>query len=403
MNKPVWYLLPTLCWWLASGVVQADGLADAFQQGRAAAAGGAAASGTINAGSATNTVPGYTTNPQQAGLYGDGKQDLSDHGLGKQAGCTTADTTGFAGKECDAINFLSGGRPQYPLEKHDALFNLSKSVTKDTRDGLAGLGSGNGTGGCTKVVTTSPDLESVEHCEEWLKTEDKRCAIGRVVKVDKDVNYQCEVTSAQKAQHDCHKTLTVTCQTQGDGCAASGIQLGSVSGDMQWASSTAGGNTLLTLGTVGNDYWGSGVYDRSSSFNISKLTDVSLFKIDHAWFDDWLWVQVNGISVYVGPYGGDKLDYRNECAGLGDNGECLWYSPRVYYTASASGNPELGTSWDKALDINIKPYLREGNNTIWMRTVVAGWGESAIRMVTRQYCPPVCNDSWVDGCTGYAL
>ena len=255
---------------------------------------------------------------------------------------------------------------------------------------------------CTKVVTTSPDLESVEHCEEWLKTEDKRCAIGRVVKVDKDVNYQCDVTSAQKVQRECHKKLTVTCQTQSDGCAASGVQLGSVSGDMQWVSSTAGGNTILTLGTVGDNYWGNGVYDRSSSFNISKLADVSLFKIDHAWFDDWLWVQVNGISVYVGPYGGDRLEYRNECAGLDDNGECLWYSPRVYYTASDAGNPELRTSWDKALDINIKPYLREGNNTLWMRTVVAGRGESAIRMVTRQYCPPVCNDSWVDGCTGYA-
>lgn len=414
-----------VCLLLLSTSLRADPLADAFQQGKQAAAGGNNAHGQVSGNIAATSVPGYNANPQAAGLYGDGKQDLSGNGYAKQAGCVNADTSGFAGKECDAINLLGNGRSGYPLQRNDALFNLSDGVTAANRDALAGLGSGGNSGGCVTSVIKNPDLSSVEHCEEWLKAEERRCAIGRVVTVDKDVNYQCDKTTAQKTSHECHQTLTVTCSTPSDGCDATGVQLGNIDSDMRWQMTQSGGDNLITLGTIGNDYWGWGVYDRTTTFNISKIADVSAFRLDHAWFDDWLWVKVNGVTVYVGPYGGDRLDtdvyvsnWSGEARpgswlaahGYSKNGDMYWDAwgnewnkvDSLVCTGDASCNAfEQRTSWDKTLGIDLRPYVREGSNTVWMRTVVGGRGESAIRLVTRQYCPPVCTDAWTDGCAGY--
>ena len=410
---------------LLAGSLHADPQTDAFQQGKALAAGGNTAHGKVSGNHAALNVPGYNTDPKEAALFADGKQDLSGHGFGKQAGCVGADTSGFAGKECDAINFLGDGRPDYPLTRQDALFNLSDSITAANRDGLAGLGSGSNTGGCVTTVIKNPDLQTVEHCEEWLKTEDKRCTLGRVVKVDKDVNYQCDKTTASKTSHECHKKLSVTCTNPTDGCSATGVQLGNIASDMRWEMTPSGGDTLITVGTIGNDYWGWGVYDRNTDFTINKISAVSAFRLERAWFDDWLWVKVNGVTVYVGPHGGDRLDtdvYVNNWSGearpgswltaqdYGKSGDMYWDGwgnewHKVDYMVCASDaacHPyELRTSWDKPLNIDIRPYVREGRKTLWMRTLVGGKGESAIRLVTRQYCPPVCTDTWTDGCAGY--
>ncbi|MDD5395012.1 MAG: hypothetical protein PHE17_18490 [Thiothrix sp.] len=219
MNRPVLWLLPFLCLLLlVAGLARADlDTSSAFQQGAAMAAGGAAANAAVNGAGATGNVPGFTSSPSEAGLWGSGKTNLSGNGLGKQAGCTTSSTSGFGGQECNAINFLGGSRPQYPLEKNDALFNLSKGITKDNRGALAGLTGGNGTGGCTTVETTIPGIETVEHCEEWLEPKEERCPVGRVVKVDADANYQCDQTI------NAYETLS--CDDAGVSCNVTGQEL----------------------------------------------------------------------------------------------------------------------------------------------------------------------------------
>ena len=210
MNKKTKLLLFYFFWCSIPVMGIADPLSDAFQQGQQAAGGGAAAGNAINNTGANTNIPGYTTSPKEAQHWGDGKVSLTGIGTGKQMGCTTADTGGFSGKECDAINFLGGSRPHTPLNRDDALFNLSDGITKDNRDAITGLNGGSGTGGCTTVEVKNPDLESTEHCEEFLEPVDKRCPVGQVVVVDKDANYQCEVTTAQTVQYECHKKIKVT-------------------------------------------------------------------------------------------------------------------------------------------------------------------------------------------------
>ena len=72
---------------------------------------------------------------------------------------------------------------------------------------------------------------------------------------------------------------------------------------------------------------------------------------------------------------------------------CVYVS-KVQYCATCFSRPELSTSWNFGLNIDVKPYLKNGSNTIFMRTIVAGGGEGAIQLTTRQLCPRNCYDQW---------
>lgn len=209
--------LTVLVMMLVVTTIRADNVSDAFSQGQQAAGAGAAAGNAINTTGASANIPGYTTAPKETEYWKDGKANLSSVGLGKQVTCGTSNTSGFDGKECDAINFMGGSKPTYPLEKNDALFNLSKGITKDNRSVIAGMTGGNGTGGCVTVETTIPGLDKIERCEEWLEPTEERCPVGRVVKVDSDANYQCDQTI------NAYETLS--CDEAGVDCTVTGQEL----------------------------------------------------------------------------------------------------------------------------------------------------------------------------------
>jgi hypothetical protein len=112
-------------------------------------------------------------------------------------------------------------------------------------------------------------------------------------------------------------------------------------------------------------------------------------------------VKVNDSVVYVGPYGGDRLSVveRQACYISDSAGEqCFNYS-EVQYGNNQFGSPELRTNWSFGLNVDLRPYLRDGANSIFMRTIVYGAGEGAIKIKTRQYCPVVCSTFWENRCT----
>jgi hypothetical protein len=167
---------------------------------------------------------------------------------------------------------------------------------------------------------------------------------------------------------------------------ANNLVLQSTQGDMTMNWVPAGNNNYnLYLGTIANNYWSGygATFDRSMNFNISNKDLFSKFTLAGAWFDDWLMVQVNGTVVYVGPSGGDRLEVVNltGCCACDEWG-CFEYSygPFVQFGATNFGSPELKTNWSFGLDIDLRPHLRAGQNNIFMRTIVAGRGEGAIRI-----------------------
>ena len=176
-----------------------------------------------------------------------------------------------------------------------------------------------------------------------------------------------------------------------------GILASSASGDMAVYTGDNGNGTFsLSFGTQGDNYWGHGVYDRSMTFNITNKSSLDLFVMDHVEMDDWLLVKVNGTTIYVAPHGGDRLDIvsREVCDTYeGENGQhtICYINPSViqYGPNSFSTSWEFSKSWHFYPNIDIRPYLVEGSNTITTRTIVGGKGESYIHFNTRSYgCPP---------------
>ena len=366
---------------------------------------GNAATSTVLPTVDANTLPGFTTASPPETQYQSAGIGLEDTA---RAHLLTASPDSPEGTVFNSIST----RPQFSLNRDDPLVQHTDSLIADAENAQD---AGTGTACKTLTVTDSPTTGD-DRCMEYLKTVDSTCK----------------------------RTLNLNCTARAEGDSG-GIVKDSIAGDMKWSYSYPN----LLVGTIANDYWGTGVYDRTTVFSVKNKADIQSFVLNHAWFDDWLWVKLNGHTVYVGPYGGDRLDtdvYQERCTDsegwcwgqptrpgswLAANGyskygssyrkqvqQCtssewgqycynVWtyWDPvsKVCYTDSACSYWELSTSWNKALNVNLLPYLNEGSNTLWMRTVVAGGGEAAINIEARQWgnCT-TWQESWTNTCGSLA-
>ena len=153
-----------------------------------------------------------------------------------------------------------------------------------------------------------------------------------------------------------------------------------VIGDMRTDIKTAIGSedySILEFGTFADNYWVGNpeTFDRKLEFFVENPELVSEFNLVQAVYDDWIAIAVNGRSVYYGPYTGTMTKLVVDLN-----------TKLVQYADGLSSRAELSTNWNKTLDINIKPYLISGKNTITVRTVVAGAGESFMKFKYKTAC-----------------
>jgi hypothetical protein len=318
-------------------------------------------------------IPRYSESNDNSNLYGDSHGPIQNAGSNRQSECQSqAQADAYTQQECDALNFVTRNpsqRPQFNIDKDtDPLIVRSQNIPPATEASKSQV--------CQVVETKKPATFTTHTCLQTAGVETHAC--------QRILNVKCEVDSGN------------------DGCDSGGIIPNSWDGDMAVAWANDGdGNFVLTFGTIANDYWSGfgAIFDRTLKFTVSNLQLISMFKLSRAAFDDWLKVELNGHVVYVGPKGGDRLEVVQQQISCGHI--CYGFETRVYYTEFNYGSPELKTSWNFYPDIDLKPYLVEGENTIKMRTVVAGHGEGAIVMKTRQYCPKVCTETWENQCSNF--
>lgn len=404
----------------AVGVASAQTIttpADAFNAGKDFAnTGKGVAGGKINGATGSNVLPYYSTTAPETANFQEGRNLIGGAGTNKQIQCETYKApNAFQQQECDAVNFMSKNptqRPKFTIDKQtDPILTGSKGVINNP-----GSIPGASTQQCRVERVKNPATYITETCTETQTLEDLSCK----------------------------RVLKVACDPERDGCDQGGIVPNSWAGDMATSFTPDGaGNYILQFGTIADNYWGGwgAVYDRNLTFDIRDVGLITRFALTRAAFDDWLMVKVNGTLVYVGPHGGDRLEitqaptnaipsngwcYQNEWGGgyscyvpdgwegsrlYGNYGYCerrggdwegnggTWYCGStapgyVQYCPTCFGSPELSTSWNIGLNVDIKPYLKTGSNTIFMRTIVAGGGEGAIQITTRQLCPRNCYDQW---------
>lgn len=389
----------------ASTQAQTGGSPSAFEAGKSLAEGKTESmfSG-ISSGSAQGKIPKYGSNTPEMNYFADGKGDTSGPGVAKINACAsyTPGPDKIANQECEAVNFLARNpqvRPQFNISKNDPMIQRAKQLDKNAEQAFAQFFPG-GTGGSSQCVTkteTIPGQYSTETCVSSQEIGTQQCTMGRVINIDTDANFQCDQTLSAYETLKCRRGNNVVCTGGGDGCDQGGIIPNSWAGDMATSFTPDGaGNYILQFGTIADNYWcGWGVvHDRNLTFNIRDVGLITRFALTRAAFDDWLMVKVNGNLVYVGPYGGDRLEFVQHWINIQ---EWMLFE-YVQYCANCFGSPELGTSWNISLNIDIRPYLRNGSNTIFVRTIVAGCGEGAIQLTTRQACPRVCSVSTRNDC-----
>ena len=194
----------------------------------------------------------------------------------------------------------------------------------------------------------------------------------------------CE--EAEPVPFQCQRKLTPVCARTKE-CDDGGIVVGSIKQpDMLFQYNYP----ELTIGTIADNYWAGNctIYDRTTSFKIRNLKKIKEFRIAQVGFDDYLWIKVNGHTVYVGPFGGNQID-------LTSGG---WFTG-VTTNGKDFRGCELGTNWNVGVNIDIRPYLKDdGENEIWTRVIVAGVGEGWMKIIARQDCCDHWEDVWEDQC-----
>lgn len=161
-------------------------LQDAFSLGtQFGQTGNAAARGRIHAGTASTTVPGYTTTAPAASYFG-------GPGLGTPSAATLANCTASPqDPACQAVNFSQTNpaqRPTFTIAPNNPMLVRSRTITADPAS-IAGSLAGTYSA-CTTQTVTSPDIFTSRTCNEYRFLE----------------------------QHTCNKTLTVSVTDNGLSC-----------------------------------------------------------------------------------------------------------------------------------------------------------------------------------------
>lgn len=355
-------------------------------------------SSNVNAANGKN-VPNYNDNPPQAGQFGG--SSLFTVGAARITTCKTEQPGAdkVKNQECDAVNFLAKNpeeRVKVPIGGNDPIFDGIGDIINKAKPGVV-------TEVCQDKTTTTPNIYETEVCNEFNLSTDKSCTMGQIVEVDAKSNYQCNVTKNALETLSCDNTLVVQCTTPVDGCDNGGIIPGSTQGDMYTNWGPVGNGTYaLQFGVIGDNYWwgSNSVYVRTLQFEIKDKSKVTQFMLSNVWYDDYLNVAINGVTVFNGPRGGSSLNYVQTRCGSSRDGWYTCWKVDVGDGRGAIYDAELKSSWSGTPNVDLRPYLVDGNNVITTRTVVGGQGESALQILARMMCPGSCTYTWDNKCAG---
>ncbi len=190
---------------------------------------------------------------------------------------------------------------------------------------------------------------------------------------------------APTTKFKCHKELQVSCKKTAE-CDYGGIVKGLLDKDMAFDIK----NGFFTVG-VDCDNCLSGTcatHERKVTFSMSQVHLVTNFRLVQVKFDDYIQIKLNGHIVYVGPDGGDFIEVRANWQG------------NVVFNGLVEKKCERGTNFIRNENVNLKPYLKEGKNTLEMRIIVSGNGEGWLKIEAKKLCCEK-NDwtkKWVEYC-----
>ncbi|MEO1767667.1 hypothetical protein [Thiobacter aerophilum] len=169
--------------------------------------------GNINSGAVQDKIPGYGTNPPEAGYFAGGQGQTASFGVTKMQTCATAtpDPDPIKRQECEAVNFLARNpqiRPQFNITKHDPMFARARAINQNAEAAAQqfGVNVGGSSTQCTTRTETTPAQYTTETCSSIKEIGEQQCTMGRVITIDTDANFQCEQTQKSYSTQQCSKT-----------------------------------------------------------------------------------------------------------------------------------------------------------------------------------------------------
>ena len=145
-----------------------------------------------------------------------------------------------------------------------------------------------------------------------------------------------------------------------------------------------------------NPHWLSGgdgtLYDYYVTFNISNPLNISYFRIGGINYDDWVLIKLNGNYIWSGPRGGLRLDFADSGPSLGFRAVAIDNSGQCFST-------ENDTWFYSTLNIDMKPYLKEGSNTLSIRLIVGGYGGILFDLSLADKECSAWTEDWSEKCT----
>ena len=236
--------------------------------------------------------------------------------------------------------------------------------------------------------------EEEDDIQESLNPKIKNYKVKEKSKETTEEHKTCE--ESEPVAFMCDRRLKLTCDRKKE-CDNGGIIAKSVQSDMQWTYNFP----ILTVGTIADNYWTGtcAIYDRTTNFQVKNISKITEFKIFEVGFDDYLWIKINGNTVYVGPDAGDRVEMIDK---VSEERSIFGVRRNTRRGVTTNGDNLLGcernTSWKRSVTIDLKSYLKEGENNIWMRVLVSGAGEGWMKISAKQHCCDSWKETWEDVC-----
>jgi hypothetical protein len=233
--------------------------------------------------------------------------------------------------------------------------------------------------GCSSNCQPSEETITTSHeetCDQYYDYKVDSCFPKQIVEIDPEYKYSCNKKRDEKIKTCNEKITSIRCIASQE-CDMGGIERGTVASDMKFEFEAG----VLTIGTIADNYWDGGScgqFDRTTTFKVKNKDKIKEFMLFKVGFDDYMQIILNDHLIYVGPDGGNKLE-------MVTIKSWPWNGKKVD-NGFGRRNCERGESWTREPNIDLKPFLKEGENVIKTRVIVGGVGEGWMQIRAKQNC-----------------
>ena len=231
---------------------------------------------------------------------------------------------------------------------------------------------------------TPPDSYTVsrtkESCDQYYDVAHNNCPIDQVVEIDPRYAYECHKKREVKEKICEEKVImdSIGCEYKSD-CwyDAGGVVKGSIDGNIFWRANYPN----IYLGTIDKVYdrYRCHLMDKNINFIVKNKKAIKEFIVTNIQYSDWIRISVNGVQVH-NDTGGSGSFWRDRS----------WHGGYGEFTNLHSGSVVKTCNtkrfYNTSPNVDLVPYLREGNNTIRIELAFGNSGRLYVELKATQYC-----------------